>query len=146
MAILQAMILGFIEGITEFLPISSTGHLIVVSKCLSIEQTETNKAFEVIIQFSAILAVIMNYKKKFSLEHRVLWAKVALAFIPIGFTGLVFHHQLKEFFTVSIVGTMFIIGGIVFLIVEYFYKESSAHVEEVETITYKQADWLRCLI
>lgn len=142
MDILQAIILGIIEGITEFLPVSSTGHLIVVSEWLSVEQTENNKAFEVIIQFSAILAVIMNYKDKFSLNHFQLWLKVALAFIPIGVVGLLFHHQIKAFFTVSIVGTMFIVGGIVFLIVEYFYKESSAHVGDVEAITYKQAFWV----
>ncbi len=142
MDIIQAIILGVIEGITEFLPISSTGHLIVVSHWLAVEQTETNKAFEVIIQFSAILAVIMNYKDKFSLKHAPLWGKVTLAFIPIGAIGLLFHHQIKEFFTVSIVGIMFIIGGIVFLIVEYFYQESSAHVEDVEDITYKQALWI----
>ncbi|VAX08356.1 Undecaprenyl-diphosphatase [hydrothermal vent metagenome] len=139
MDILQAIILGIIEGITEFLPVSSTGHLIVASSWLSIEQTETNKAFEVIIQFSAILAVVANYKDKFTFAHRALWMKVALAFIPLGLVGFLFHHQIKEFFTVSIVGTMFIIGGIVFLIVEYFYQESSAHVEEVEQLTYKQA-------
>jgi len=142
MDILQAIILGIIEGITEFLPVSSTGHLIVVSSWLSIEQTETNKAFEVIIQFSAILAVIANYRDKFSLEHSALWAKVALAFIPIGLMGFLFHHQIKEFFTVSVVGTMFIVGGVVFLILEYFYKEGSAHVEDVEGITYKQAFWI----
>ncbi len=139
MDILQAIILGIIEGITEFLPISSTGHLIVVSDWLSIDQTETNKAFEVIIQFSAILAVIANYKDKFSMKHTALWMKVALAFIPIGLVGFLFHHQIKEFFTVSTVGVMFIVGGIVFLVLEYFYRENSAHVEDVEDVTYKQA-------
>jgi len=142
MDILQAVILGIIEGITEFLPISSTGHLIVVSDWLSIDQTAENKAFEVIIQFSAILAVIMNYKDKFSLEHKALWAKVVLAFIPIGTVGLLFHHQIKAFFNVPTVGVMFIVGGIIFLIVEYFYKESSAHVSNVEDISYKQAFWI----
>ncbi len=142
MDIIQAIILGVIEGITEFLPISSTGHLIVASHWLSVEQNDANKAFEVIIQFSAILAVIMNYKDKFSLKHAPLWGKVTLAFIPIGGVGLLFHHQIKEFFTVSTVGVMFIVGGFVFLIVEYFYQESSAHVEDVEDITYKQALWI----
>lgn len=142
MDIFQTVILGIIEGITEFLPISSTGHLIVVSDWLSVEQTETNKAFEVIIQFSAILAVILNYKDKFALKHAQLWGKVTLAFIPIGTVGLLFHHQIKAFFTVSIVGVMFIVGGVVFLIVEYFYQESSAHVEDVEGISYKQAFWI----
>jgi undecaprenyl-diphosphatase len=142
MDILQAIILGIVEGVTEFLPISSTGHMIVVSSWLSIEQTESNKAFEVIIQLSAILAVIANYKEKFSLKHSALWAKVALAFIPVGVVGLLFHHAIKEFFTVSTVGVMFIVGGLVFLVVEYFYKENAAHVVEVEAITYKQALWI----
>ena len=142
MDILQAIILGIVEGFTEFLPISSTGHLIVVSHWLSIDQTDANKAFEVIIQFSAILAVVANYKDKFTLAHRVLWSKVVLAFIPIGFFGLLFHHQIKEFFSVDIVAVMFIVGGIVFLIVEYFYKENSSHVTDVEDISYKQALWI----
>ncbi len=142
MDILQAVILGIVEGFTEFLPISSTGHLIVVSHWLAINQTDTNKAFEVIIQFAAILAVIANYSDKFTLAHRVLWTKVILAFIPIGVVGLLFHHQIKEFFTLSIVAVMFIVGGIVFLIVEYFYKEQAAHVTDVENISYKQALWI----
>lgn len=142
MDILQAIILGIVEGFTEFLPISSTGHLIVISHWLSIDQTDTNKAFEVIIQLSTMLAVVLNYKDKFTLAHRVLWSKVILAFIPIGFIGLLFHHQIKEFFTVSTVGVMFIIGGIVFLIVEYFYRENSSHVSDVEDISYKQALWI----
>jgi undecaprenyl-diphosphatase len=140
--ILQAIVLGIIEGITEFLPVSSTGHLIVVSSWLSIDQTGTNKAFEVIIQLSAILAVIANYKDKFSLKHSTLWVKVLLAFIPIGLIGFLFHHQIKGFFTVSIVGTMFIVGGIIFLILEYFHKEHSAQMDEIEAITYKQAFWI----
>ena len=142
MDILQAIILGIIEGITEFLPISSTGHLIVASHWLAIVQTDTNKAFEVIIQFSAILAVVANYKDKFTLKHHELWLKVSLAFIPIGVIGLLFHKQIKEFFTVPVVGIMFIVGGVVFLILEYFHKEHHANVDQVEAITYKQAFWI----
>lgn len=142
MDILHAIILGIIEGITEFLPISSTGHLIVISDWLSIDQTDTNKAFEVIIQFSAILAVVANYKDKFTLKHRDLWLKVSLAFIPVGVVGLLFHKQIKEFFTIPVVGVMFIVGGIIFLIVEYFHKEHHVKVNEVEAITYKQALWI----
>jgi len=142
MDIIQAVILGIIEGITEFLPISSTGHLIVVSHWLSIHQSDTNKAFEVIIQFAAILAVVVIYKDRFSLKHRVLWGKIILAFIPIGCVGLLFHHQIMEFFTVSIVGIMFIVGGVVFLIIEYFYKEGPAHVVDLEKVSYRQALWI----
>lgn len=142
MDFLQSIILGIIEGVTEFLPISSTGHLIVASSWLGVEQTEANKAFEVIIQLSAILAVVANYRDKFTLKHRDLWVKVLMAFIPIGCIGLLFHQQIKYFFTVSIVGTMFIVGGIVFLIVEYFYKEHSKQTIGIENISYKQAMWI----
>ncbi|WP_339772754.1 undecaprenyl-diphosphate phosphatase [uncultured Paraglaciecola sp.] len=142
MDFLQSIILGIIEGVTEFLPISSTGHLIVASSWLGVEQTEANKAFEVIIQLSAILAVVANYRDKFTLKHRDLWVKVLMAFIPIGCIGLLFHQQIKDFFTVSIVGTMFIVGGIVFLIVESFYKEHSEQTIGIENISYKQAMWI----
>ncbi|WP_158770220.1 undecaprenyl-diphosphate phosphatase [Paraglaciecola sp. L1A13] len=142
MDFLQSIILGIIEGVTEFLPISSTGHLIVASSWLGVEQTESNKAFEVIIQLSAILAVVANYRDKFTLKHRDLWVKVLLAFIPIGCIGLLFHQQIKDFFTVSVVGTMFIVGGLVFLIVEYFYKEHFEQTMEIENISYKQAMWI----
>ena len=139
MDIFQSIILGIIEGFTEFLPISSTGHLIVASQFLGLEQDSTNKAFEVIIQFAAILAVILNYKEKFSLKKIELWKKLILAFIPIGAVGFVFSHQIKGLFSIQIVATMFIIGGVVFLITEKFYKETSTHITDVEDVSYKQA-------
>ena len=90
MDIFQSIILGIIEGFTEFLPISSTGHLIVASKFLNIEQTNITKAYEVIIQFSAILAVVLNYKNKFTTKKLELWKKIILAFIPIGIFCFIF--------------------------------------------------------
>lgn len=142
MEIFQAIILGIVEGITEFLPISSTGHLIVVSEWLSIDATEENKAFQVIIQLAAILAVVANYRDKFSLAHRALWLKVLIAFIPIALLGFLFHQQIKAMFTVPVVATMFILGGIAFLVVEYFYKEDPSHIEDMEAISYRQAFWV----
>ena len=116
MDIITTIILGTIEGFTEFLPISSTGHLIVASEFLGLKQTDTTKAFEVIIQFAAILAVFFNYRDKFSIKKIDLWTKVFLAFIPIGVVGFVFSHQIKELFSINIVAVMFIIGGIIFLV------------------------------
>ncbi len=142
MDVVQAIILGIVEGFTEFLPVSSTGHLIVVSQWLALPQTDANKAFEVIIQFAAILAVVANYKSKFSLQHKVLWSKLILAFIPIGIVGLLFHHQIKELFTTTTTSIMFIVGGIIFLVVEYFYRETAAQTTGVESVTYKQALWI----
>lgn len=139
MGIFDSILLGIIEGFTEFLPISSTGHLIVASEALGIDQTNVTKAYEVIIQFAAILAVILNYKDKFSPKKIELWKKLTLAFIPIGAVGFVFSHQIKEMFNIQIVAWMFIIGGVIFLIVEKLYKEQEHFVDDVEKVSYKQA-------
>lgn len=142
MTIFDTITLGVIEGITEFLPISSTGHLIVASEFLGIEQTSINKAYEVIIQFAAILAVILNYPSKFTFSHINLWTKILIAFLPIAIIGFIFSKQVKAMFSIEIVAWMFIIGGIIFLIVERFYKEEETHTLDVEDVTYKQAAWI----
>jgi len=142
MTIFDTITLGVIEGITEFLPISSTGHLIVASEFLGLEQTNVNKAFEVIIQFAAILAVILNYPSKFTFKHIDLWTKVMIAFLPIAAIGFLFSKQVKSMFSIEIVAYMFIIGGIIFLIAEKFYNEKETHTLDVEDVTYKQAAWI----
>ena len=140
MTIFDSIILGIIEGFTEFLPISSTGHLIVASEFLGIDQTAVTKAYEVIIQFAAIFAVIFNYKDKFTIKHIDLWTKIFLAFIPIGAVGFLFSSQIKELFSIQIVATMFIIGGIIFLIVEKFFIPNETHlIDDVEKVTIKQS-------
>lgn len=140
MTIVDSIILGVIEGFTEFLPISSTGHLIVASEFLGIEQNSINKAYEVIIQLSAILAVLFNYKDKFTLQKLNLWIKVFLAFIPIGAVGFLFSSQIKELFSINIVAVMFIIGGIIFLVVEkFFINEDNHRIHDVEEVTLKQS-------
>ena len=139
MDIIDSIILGVVEGFTEFLPVSSTGHLIVVSEFLGLKQTSINTAYEVIIQFAAILAVIWNYKEKFHPSKIILWQKIILAFLPIGAVGFLFAKEIKALFDIEIVAYMFIIGGIIFLIVERFYKEEEKHCTDVEQVTYKQA-------
>jgi len=143
MTIYDSIILGVIEGFTEFLPISSTGHLIVASQFLGIDQTSVTKAYEVIIQFAAILAVVFNYKDKFRLEKIELWKKVILAFIPIGLVGFIFSHQIKELFSINIVAIMFIVGGVIFLLVEKFYIPNEEKlIDDVEDVSYKQSMWI----
>lgn len=140
MTIFDSIILGVIEGFTEFLPISSTGHLIVASEFLGIEQNSVTKAYEVIIQFAAILAVFFNYRDKFTIKKIDLWRKVFLAFIPIGAVGFLFSHQIKELFSITVVAIMFIIGGIVFLLVERFFIPKQINIiNDVEEITLKQS-------
>ena len=140
MTIFDSIILGAIEGFTEFLPISSTGHLIVASHFLGIDQTSVTKAYEVIIQFAAIFAVIFNYKDKFTIKKIDLWTKIFIAFVPIGAVGFIFSHQIKELFSVNIVATMFIAGGIVFLVVEKFFIPTEKYlIDDVEEVTLKQS-------
>lgn len=138
-SIFDSIILGIIEGLTEFLPISSTGHLIVASEFLGLKQDSITKAYEVIIQFAAILAVVLHYPSKFTFKHLELWKKVTLAFLPIGIIGFLLADQIKAMFSIQIVAIMFIIGGIIFLIVEKYYKEDKTHIKDVEEISYKEA-------
>ena len=140
MTLFDSIILGIIEGFTEFLPISSTGHLIVASHFMGIDQTSVTKAYEVIIQFAAIFAVVFNYKDKFSFKKIDLWTKVFLAFVPIGVIGFIFSHQIKELFSITVVATMFIVGGVIFLLVEKFFIPNEKNViENVEEVTIKQS-------
>ncbi|QCU90824.1 undecaprenyl-diphosphate phosphatase [Thiomicrorhabdus sediminis] len=140
MDIFQAAILGIIEGLTEFLPISSTGHLIVVSQWLGLEQTKQNMAFEVIIQVAAIMAIFSHYREKFTPQHLNLWINVTIAFLPIAAIGFLFHDVIKSLFTLEIVAWFFIIGGIIFLVMEYFYQRStSVRTTDIENLSRKQA-------
>lgn len=142
MTIFDSIILGIIEGITEFLPISSTGHMIVIGDWLGIANTDTNQAFEVIIQVAAILAVIANYKEKFHPKFFDLWVKVAVAFLPIGIIGFLMSDVVKALFSVTVVGVMFIVGGIIFIAVEKYYQEESCPTKELNDVTMKQAMWI----
>lgn len=140
--IFQSIIMGVVEGFTEFLPVSSTGHMIVVGDFLGIKQDSVTKAYEVIIQFAAILAVVLNYKEKFSPKKIALWMKLAVAFFPLGLIGFLFAKQIKALFDVQIVAVMFIVGGIVFLVVEKLYKPQEHFIDDVEKVSYKQALWI----
>jgi len=140
--IFQAIIIGIIEGFTEFLPISSTGHMIVASQFLGVNQDAVTKAYEVIIQFAAILAVMLVYKEKITFKKIDLWLKLFVAFLPLAIIGFIFKDQIKALFNVQTVAWMFIIGGIVFLIVEYSYKPKEQTVNEVEKVSYSQALWV----
>jgi len=139
MTIIDSIILGITEGITEFLPISSTAHLIIVSTLLGLKQTISNVAFEVIIQLGATLAIVAIYLNKINLKEVELWKKVILAFLPLAIIGFLLRHQIKELFNLYTVAWMFIIGGIIFFIVEKFYNEDKVRVNVVEKVNYKQA-------
>ena len=140
MTILQSIVIGVVEGFTEFLPISSTGHMIVVEHWLGVVQSDLTKAYDVIIQFAAILAVMLIYREKLSFKKIGLWNKLLLAFVPLGIIGFLLRHQVKALFSIEVVAWMFIIGGIVFLVVEYFYEEEAkARITDVEAVSWNQA-------
>lgn len=138
MGIFEAIILGILEGLTEFLPISSTGHLILASHLMGIEQTAVHKSFEVSIQLGSICAVIFIYFKKLFTDFNLM-KKLAVAFLPTGILGFLFYKQIKALFAPETVAFMLIIGGIVFIVMEYFYKQREHHAKSVDDITYKQA-------
>lgn len=138
MGIFEAIILGIIEGITEFLPISSTGHLILGSKIMGLEQTDFLKTFEVAIQLGSILAVVCLFYKRLTCSLDI-WVKLIVGFIPTGILGLTLYKMIKGLFSPNVVAYMLIVGGVVFLLIEKFYKESSHQIESVEQVSYKEA-------
>ncbi len=143
MTIVDSIILGIIEGFTEFLPISSTGHLIVASKFLGVDQTDVTNAYQVIIQFAAILAVFFNYRDKFHVSKIPLWTKVFIAFLPIGTVGFIFSDQIKAMFSIDVVAVMFIVGGVIFLLVEkFFIPHEKTMLDDIEKINMKQTLWI----
>lgn len=142
MDILQAIIIGIIEGFTEFLPISSTGHMIVASQFLGVEQSAVVKAYEVIIQFAAILAVLILYREKINLKEITLWQKVFVAFLPLAIVGFILKDWVKEIFTVDTVAWMFIVGGIIFIVVEYFHQDEKSPAKDIEEISWLQSIWI----
>lgn len=140
MDILHAVILGVIEGVTEFLPISSTGHLILASHLLRIPQTEFLKSFEIIIQLGAILAVVALYAKRFLMRWEVL-KRLAVAFLPTAAVGLVLYPIIKTVFlgSMGVVVWSLLLGGIALVAFERWHREREDAVEEVEQVSYPQA-------
>jgi undecaprenyl-diphosphatase len=137
---LQALMLSIVEGISEFLPISSTGHLILASDLLHIQQTEFVKSFEIFIQLGAILAVVVLYWKTFFTNSEG-WKKVLAAFIPTAIIGFILYKFIKQFLLGNTYITVLalLIGGILLILLELLYKEKEHHVDKLENISYKNA-------
>lgn len=139
MTLFDSLILGALEGVTEFLPISSTGHLILASQLLGLEQTAAHKAFEVSIQLGSILAVLFLYAKDL-IRDKSLWIKLSVAFLPTGILGFLFYKHIKALFGVETVSIMLIAGGIVFLIIEYFRRDKAIDEgKDLSELTIKEA-------
>lgn len=140
MDLISAIILGIIEGLTEFLPVSSTGHMILASSLLGLEQNDALKCFEVVIQLGSILAVLWIYFDKLK-QNFSLWVKLIIGFLPAAVIGLLLHSQIKELFDEKIVAYMLIFYGFVFIIVELFLhrKSTPPKITDVNDISYTKA-------
>ena len=137
MTSLQAIILGIIEGITEFLPVSSTAHLILSADAMKLTGSEFLKSFEIIIQLGAILSVVVLYWRRF-LNWEII-KKLVVAFIPTGIIGLTVYKAIKTMLgSVTVVLITLIVGGIALILFEHF-KEHAEDDPDFKEITYKRA-------
>lgn len=147
--IIKAVILGIVEGITEWLPISSTGHMILVDQFLKLNvSADFMEMFLVVIQLGAILAVIVLYWKKifpFKFDNGlkvekdtlIMWVKIIVACIPAAVVGLLFDDKLNElFYNPTTVAIMLILFGILFIVIENYNKGKSAKIKNLSEITY----------
>ena len=140
MNFIQAILLSIVEGISEFLPISSTGHMILASDILKISQTSFVKDFEIVIQLGAIFAIVFLYWKSMS-KNVEAWKKIIAAFIPTGIIGFLLFKIIKTYLlgnSLITVASLFL-GGIALIFLELIYKEKEHHVDKIENITYKNA-------
>jgi undecaprenyl-diphosphatase len=147
MTILHSIILGIVEGISEFLPISSTGHMVLVSELLHISKDPFTKSFEIIIQLGAILSIVFLYWKTL-VNNKHLVFKICVAFLPTAIIGLTLYKYVKVLLgsIYVVVGALFI-GGIILMYFEkwaeiFTKKRNIVSVERPEDISIKQAIYI----
>jgi undecaprenyl-diphosphatase len=140
MSIFDAFLLGIVEGVSEFLPISSTGHLILTAELLKLGNSEFLKTFEIVIQLGAIFAVVALYWKKFFLEREVL-KRVLVALVPTLVIGALFYKIVKTYFlgNSAVVVWSLILGGIFLIIFEMFHREKETAEGDMQNISFKQS-------
>ena len=154
--ILKAFILGLVEGITEWLPVSSTGHMILVDEFIKLNVSdEFRSMFLVVIQLGAILAVVVMFWKKlwpFGVQEKKLlikkpictmWFKVLVACIPAAIVGLLFDEELEAlFYNWQTVSIMLILVGICFIVIENYNKKRTPKINSIAEITYPIAFYI----
>jgi len=137
MSIFEVIVLAIVEGITEFLPISSTGHMIIVSTLMGIQADPFVKVFEVSIQVGAILAVVVLYFKRFFKDLQ-FYKTLLVGFIPTGILGLLLKKKIDMLLeNVTVVAVTLLIGGIILLFIDRFFAKNEA--EGKTEVDYKTA-------
>src|SRR5664280_536778 len=139
MSIIQSIVLSIIEGLTEFLPISSTGHMILASSIMNISEDAFVKTFEISIQIGAIFAIVLMYARRF-LQGISIYLKLAVAFIPTGIIGFLAYPYIKTYLFNPIVVTIsLILGGIILILIDKKVIGQQSKTEVLENISYKNA-------
>ncbi len=134
MTVLEAIVIAIVEGLTEFLPISSTGHMVIVQALLGLQPTEFTKAFMVNIQFGAILSVVVLYWKRFVRSWDFYW-RLLVAFVPAAIFGLLFGDAIDALLeNVAVVAMALLLGGVVLLFVDKWFRPKG-----VDKVSYPRA-------
>jgi len=146
MNIIQVIILAIIEGLTEFLPVSSTGHMVITSSLMGISHDEFVKLFEIVIQLGAILAVVVLYFKRF-FRTIDFYVKLVIGVIPAVILGLLLKKHIEGWLeSPLIVASAFIAGGVILLFVdEWFNKPAIDDEEKISHLTALKIGFFQCL-
>lgn len=135
----HAIILGIVEGLTEFLPISSTGHMILASSFFGLGEDEFLKTFEISIQIGAILSIVFLYAKNV-LKSFDLFKKLFIAFLPTAVIGFLFYKIIKTYlFNPTVVSLMLILGGVILIFLDKKVANATQKHTDIEHISYKNA-------
>lgn len=139
MNFLHALILAIVEGLTEFLPVSSTGHMIITAALFGIESNEFTKLFIVAIQFGAILSVVVLYFKRFFKDLN-FYFKLFAAFLPTGILGLLLKSRIDYLLeNVTVVAVTLLVGGVILLFVDKWFAKNEDHAPQEDNISYLTA-------
>lgn len=142
MNFIQSVILAIIEGITEFLPISSTGHMILASAAMKISENEFVKTFEIVIQIGAIMAIVIMYLRRF-LKSFKIYIKLAAAFVPTAIIGFLAYDFIKNvLFSPLVVSISLVAGGIILIIVDRYVVRKNSELSDIEDIPLKNAFYI----
>jgi undecaprenyl-diphosphatase len=137
---LQTIILAIIEGLTEFLPVSSTGHMILASALMDVKNDDGFlETFEIVIQLGAILAVLALYYKRFFVSLEI-YIKLAVAFLPTGIIGILAYKTIKAYlFNPYVVSSSLIVGGVILILLDKWSANKTSRYADIENISYTDA-------